>query len=436
MWSTSVNKKRFFIVITLTSVASFSTIFVSCSILSKYDFSPYIGKDEVILPNKKIVKYTALNSSFFSYFNKNDNDFLKADYKNDKKLATETELVNNVDKLKSITNSWQKNYSDYLTSKQHFRSDNSVNMDGLKYHIKKLEEVYTSKWFEKNSLVIDYGGHKKAKLKSDSNDFFMEKTEIENLMDISLVKHTDNLKDIEIIYKKDEEQDNSRYESPIIYELENKTFGLSSKENYSVFKLWNTDTKVLKRKREFNANSYLNTDLHYYNEDWQKEITDDNVSFYGKSKLLKSKLEFDNLILKSKSPFLKMNPDQQKNIGEFDKVISYYDDKFFKDNFLAIASVSLWTSLIHEENSPYIDDYNVLVKNNEVAIILFTNFVRTDIATSKKPELVFSSSLNKFENIPIKLSFPSEDATLFIPISKSKLSDTEKARIQIYEYRK
>ncbi|WP_371246376.1 hypothetical protein ACA758_05130 [Mycoplasmopsis agassizii] len=436
MWLTRTNKKRFFIIITLVSVLSFSTVFVSCSILSKYDFSPYIGKDEVILSNKKIIKYTALNSSFFDYFNKNGDDLRKNDYKNDKEPATEVELVNNADKLKSITNSWQKNYSDYLTSKEHFRGDNSIRMEDLKYYIKKIEEVYTSKWFKENSLVIDYGGNKKVKLKSDSNRFFMEKTEIENLMDISLVNHSGNLRDIEITYKRDEEQKDSRYESPIIYELENKTFGLSSKENYSVFKLWNTDTKVLKGKREFNASSYLNTDLHYYNEDWQKEITDDNVRFYGKSKLLKSKLEFDNLILKSKSSFLKMNPDQQKNIREFDKVLSNYDDEFFKDNFLAIASVSQWTSWIHEENSPYIDDYNVLIKNNEVAITLFTNFVRTDIVTSKKPELVFSSSLNKFESIPIKLSFPSEDVTLFIPISKSKLSDTEKAKTQIYEYQK
>ncbi|PAK21810.1 hypothetical protein CJJ23_00490 [Mycoplasmopsis agassizii] len=175
-----LNKKTILLTAGILSITTLPLIYVACE-LGSYDSSPYIGKDQVLTYNRKVIKYTSLNEKFFRY--------LKEWNKNHKW----SEAISSDDELNTVLQSWVNNYARYERSLENVSRNLEVAERTLLQEARDLKTVYTKEWFKDNTLVIDYGGTRYANLEKSDYSFFNEKTKIKNLAKIEVVQYADNV---------------------------------------------------------------------------------------------------------------------------------------------------------------------------------------------------------------------------------------------------
>ncbi|PAK21369.1 hypothetical protein CJJ23_02405 [Mycoplasmopsis agassizii] len=247
-----------------------------------------------------------------------------------------------------------------------------------------------------------------------------------------------NEKEIEITYDKVDRSFDPHTFTPVLYELKNSDFGINNNEKYKISKYWNTSIKALKSERIISASSYLNIDLSQYSEGWNRIKIKDNTfsneidESYSEI-LIKSKIEFDNLIDTSRKSYL-INMENDKNaLIEFGRLKGYFDDNFFQNNVLTIVSVLDWIHYFKQGSSRFIDDYYSEISGNNINIKLLKReyVANQDPGYNAKKEIKFISNKNKEKGIPIEIELPNMSATLFMPINKSRLSNLEEVKINL-----
>ncbi|PAF54878.1 hypothetical protein [Mycoplasmopsis agassizii] len=434
-----LNKKTILLTAGILSITTLPLIYVACD-LGSYDSSPYIGKDQVLTDDRKVIKYTSINEKFFRYLNEQGKNH---------KLS---EVISSDDGLNTVLQSWVNNYARYERSLENVSHNLEANERELLQAARDLRTVYTKEWFKDNTLVIDYGGTRYANLEKIDYSFFNEKTKIKNLAKIEVVQYADNVanneKEIEITYA---DKKYVRTISPVIYELKNKDFKLTSSGNYLVKKYSLDDSKVLKTERVINASSFLNIDVSKYNSNgWTRwnlpgenliqsksnaregeeiQVANNSVA----TRFIKSKEELENLIKITKESYLKSNAEDNSAIEEFDKVITYFDSDFFKDNVLSILAVDNWFDHYRWESEyRFVGDYNAdIVKNNVDIKLFWYSYVITGKYVNPKAEVKFTSRPEKYKTTPITLIWPDRDATLFMAISRNKFTNIDTSRINV-----
>ncbi|WP_371246679.1 hypothetical protein ACA758_01755 [Mycoplasmopsis agassizii] len=405
-------RKKILIISAFGLVLTPTLIAVSCS----PNIVNELGQNKIIIDNKT-VKYTAMNLAWASI------TMNSSIYKN---IVTKPISINNFEKMSEFLKDWKNKL---LEREKNIDIDNIKNLTEIINELEKqIKEYYSKEWFNKNTLIIDFGCYIDAKIVTDNSDFWIKNNVVKNLKNIEINKDK-----LTLVYDHSEvDKKNSgswiRY-YPVFYEINNNEFNLNKNYNYKVEKITTTTTrKILIENRKYNAGSYFNFVTHSldgnetsgwkfaqdltlkktYSEWFRKRIGTILVKTYEKFK------ELFNFNLNStpvvKSAFLEFN------------------EEFFKDNVLNLISVNEWANNF-TSGDQFIQDYNASIDNNNLNITLYrTGLVSNDRIKKKIPRYIKNKTIWDYTKILLP---ESDDVTLFIPLKKSEFENYKTADVNI-----
>ncbi|PAF55145.1 hypothetical protein [Mycoplasmopsis agassizii] len=397
-------RKKVLIILSLGLIVTPSLIAVACS----SNITDELGQNEIMI-NKKTIKYTALDKYSFDTI-KNSNDI--------KSILIKPISINSSKKLSNFLKEWKDKFLNNKSSKPDSNLDYWRNL--INNLIKRIEIKYSKTWFSKNTLIVDFGGYIGAKIINDNSPTTLKKNVIDNLKNIFVNNNT-----IEIVYEHNYQKDSIndwkiKY-YPVLYEINNDEFNLENNVEYKVKKTTTTTTRaVWNYERKYNAGSYLNFSNHGHSDEGKSEWKYSLDSTQNRKNRPVINDQFAAILVKSSRELKNiLNPNSLKDEVS-DKVMSEFNDEFFKENILSLISIIDWITNF-ESGTEYTSDYNAIIENNDFNITLY-KIGRIDLPFVRTNPRIFTKGKTIWDNIPIE-PHDSYDATLFIPIKKSEFSD-------------
>ncbi|PAF54883.1 hypothetical protein [Mycoplasmopsis agassizii] len=274
-------------------------------------------------------------------------------------LKTKQDLNNLMDNWKKIVlkkfNS-DKNFADSLNlTKDVLVQDLLSNKNDI---INKFNDSY----FEKNIIVIDFGGEIQPLVNDDK--------EIKNLNRIWVKKKKNEIILDYFWTSSSPIKENDTHAYSAVYFLNKKTFNINPGNYIIIKKIYGYIPENKMTKRFLNYYSYITQDLSKYED--QEHIIWDKKSLSGDyaTTIIKTKSELNNLLenftIGYKKEFSKEFPKET-----YEKINNDFSDEFFNDNVLVLLSGSNWqghTWLMYD----YVEEsYDLKLEGNNLKFEIF-----------------------------------------------------------------
>ncbi|WP_371246371.1 hypothetical protein ACA758_05105 [Mycoplasmopsis agassizii] len=285
-----------------------------------------------ILMTKQTIKYGVKELDLITF----DPDRVSKIYGQDV-TKLEPIILNTKQDLSNLMENWKKIVLKKFDSDKNFAASLNLTRNVLvKELLSNKNDIinkFNESYFEKNIMVIDFGGEIQPlgnddKIINNLNRVWVKEKKNEIILDYFRTNSLPN-------------KECCTHEYSAVYSLNKKTFGINLGNYIIIKKIYGSIPESKMSKRFLNYYSYITQDLSKYENQehkiWDKKSSSGDYA----TTIIKTKTELNNLLenftIGYKKEFSKEFPKET-----YEKINNDFLDEFFKDNVLVLLSGSSW----------------------------------------------------------------------------------------------